>query len=320
MQNLYRLTAIALFFVVLFGFWGCTQKEPSPKNEPQKIQIVASFYPLAYFAERIGGDLVKVQNLSGEKDLHSFSLAPNDYKKMESANLVIMQGGGMESWGTDTTKLLRDAGVRVFVVGEHLSFLNNEEEEHEDEHHEGEEEHEDEHHHHGEFNPHTWLSPKLARDTAKAILEDIIALDPAHKDAYQENAKALFSDFDALDTYAQQSLSSCKKNLAIVGHDAFLYFAKDYNFQTLALAGISSEDSPSAQKLIELKGIITEHGLQYILSEENETSRFTNTLAQESNTKLLFLDPIEIEKRNGLSYLERMEENIDTFATALECQ
>jgi zinc transport system substrate-binding protein len=313
MQKLLRLTAFSFSLFSLFVFFGCAPKEPDVGQDPQKFQIIASFYPLAYFAEQIGGEFVQVENLSGEKDLHDFEITPKDLSKMEKANLVILQGGGMESWRTETTKALRDNGVKVFVVEEHITFFSNNNEE------EGHEHEEEGHHHHGEFNPHTWLSPMLSDQVSAFILAELIALDPEHKEEYEKNAKILSDKFRAIDAEARTSFTSCSKKTAVVGHDAFLYFANAYGFTTLPLSGISTSDSPSAKKMSEAKTFLESEGIRYILGEQNETNSFSETLAKESGVQILLLDPIEktIENEN---YFSRMQENIKIFHTALECQ
>ncbi len=309
---------------------GCG-KETETNNENQK-QIVASFYPLAFMAEEIGGKKVAVTNLAGSVSPHTYQLTPQDLVKLNNADLVLVQGAKLEPWSEDIVQELNQKSVNTLELSEHLELYEFEDhEEHEDEHHEDdehEEEHEDEaheeeghdEHDHGKFDPHTWLSPVLASDMVDTIMQSMIEIDPENKTTYETNAQNLKSKFVALDTKFQTTLQNCTQNEVIISHDAYGYLARAYGFETHAIAGLSITDEPSAQILAELKEE-AEEGMTHILVEKNSVKKFADTLANETGLGTLNVNPMGRGTLDpNKDFFDVMENNLESFSIALNCE
>jgi zinc transport system substrate-binding protein len=217
--------------------------------------------------------------------------------------------------------------VAVHIAVEKLELMEGGHEDHEgheghEEHqaHEGHEDHEEHGAHagHGGLDPHTWLDPLLYRETVGHLAEAIVAIDEANATLYQDNAAALQAQLATLhDTY-QSTLSDCSLDAVITSHDAFGYLAKRYEFEVHSIAGLSTQDTPSATTLAELREE-AEEGIGAILLEENSVAAYGETLARETGLQTLSVSPIAYIESDDENYLSLMQENLNVFATALQC-
>tara|TARA_B100002051_G_scaffold276205_1_gene323181 strand:+ start:6515 stop:7507 length:993 start_codon:yes stop_codon:yes gene_type:complete len=296
------------------------------------IAIATSFYPLEYALTEITGDLGTVTNIGAGRDPHDFVPTTEDILALQKADLVVLQGADFEPWGHDVEEGLEDAGVKVVIATAELELMEgghhheHEEDEHEEEHsdeHEEDEpeeehEHEEDEHDHGEFDPHTWLDPILFIQTVEQLTEALIAIDPNNSEAYESNSAELIEKLQALDISYQNRLASCTLDEVITSHDAFGYVSARYNFAVHSIGGLSTQDTPSVATLAELREE-AEEGISTILLEENSIAAYGETLARETGLTTASINPIAYVVPEGEDYLSLMQKNLDTFATALNC-
>jgi len=289
--------------------------------EVDKKEIVASFYPLAYFAKEIGGDRVEVINLSGAQDVHEYTPTPGDIVRIMGADLVLYQGANLEPWAED----MEDRFVRENIS--HTAVLERlqeeglvQKDEHEDEH---EDEHGDEYedaHDHGGLDPHTWIDPILAQEMVYIIQTSLKDIDQEGKSEYETRATDLLNRLSVLDQEYIQRLSVCERDEVIVSHDAFEYIAHRYGFTTHTIAGISPLDEPSAQALALLKQE-TKDGAEYILTESNSVTRYAETLSRETGLQMLSINPMGRGTLDPTKdYFDVARDNLDAIALALGCE
>lgn len=307
--------------LLMIGGWYAVSNnqelEAVPTNNTQadtKFSVVTSFYPLQFALERIVGDLGTVTNVGAGKDPHDFEPTTQSILAMQRADAVVLQGADFEPWGDDVIERLRSDGVPVILATADIA-LHEGGHHHEDEHSEEEPENE---HDHGMYDPHTWLDPALFSQMVAHIAEEVAAIDPENASAYQANAVALQTELTAIDAEYRNRLASCELNEVITSHDAFSYVAKRYNFEVHSIAGLSTQDTPSATVLAELKEE-AEEGIGAILLEENSITAYGETLARETGLETLTINPIAYLVPSGENYLTLMRSNLDTFATALKC-
>lgn len=273
--------------------------------ENEKPLVVTSFYPLAYFTEQIAGDAAEVQMIVPELvEPHDYSLEASDLSKLENADLIIVQGGGVEPWSEELWNgsiLDNEAPVLSFEYS--LSFETNED---------------------GEVDPHTWLDPVQAQEMVVLIKDRLIVLDPENATLYEQNAATLTARLESLDSDYQSGLTNCERRSLIVTHDAFGYLASRYNLETLPILNVSREDEPSLEELAELADYAKENGLTHIFMESLENPEVVQVLADEGGLEVLTLNPIEgrtaEEQLNGDDYFTFMQSNLSNLKTALACQ
>lgn len=287
-------------------FSGCQIGEntisPIPENN-DKISVITSFYPLAFFTEEIAGGHAVVTNLSGSQSPHAYKISPRDRANLSNADLIIYQGIGLESWTEDLIPELEKNGIAIVEASHDLELKKRKE------HDEYDEE---------EYDPHTWLDPILAQQTADNIAEKLIEIDPENTADYQKNLQNLKSRLQNLDMLYKESLSNCSQE-ALVSHNALEYLEKRYNFDLHPIAGISPSDEPSAKLLAELKELVEHEKITHILTEENNVKKYAQMLSNETGLQMDSINPMGTTPKNG-NYFDVSEKNISILHKALQCQ
>ena len=301
------------------------QSKDQTDHKNEKLSIVASFYPLAYISERIGNERVDVINIVGALDPHDYTLSPQDLVKMHEADIILLNGASLEPWGEDIVRQFVDSPVTVVEVTDSLSLAQNTEKSEHDDHssehedmHEYSEKLEQDSHGHGVFDPHAWLDPVIAQEIVRTIEKQMISVDQENASMYQENAAELIHEFQALHTAYENALANCAQDVVVVSHDAFGYIANRYGFEIHAIAGLSTQDTPSAQTLAFLKEEVQE-GATHILAESTSVKRFAQTLSDETGLHMLSINALAAE-RDGGDFLVQAQKNVEQFKTALGCQ
>jgi zinc transport system substrate-binding protein len=288
------------------------------QSETEKLSIVTSFYPLQFVLGRIVGDLGTITNIGEGKDPHDFEPTIQNVLALQKADLVVLQGADFEPWGDDIIARLEADGVPVAIATADIELHeggHHDEHEEESDEHEDEDEDEDEH---GAYDPHTWLDPVLFSEVVANLTDEVALLDPSNATVYRANAAALQLELATLDTEYKNNLAACELDEVITSHDAFGYLAERYEFEIHAIAGLSTQDTPSAITLAGLREE-AEEGIGAILLEQNSITAYGETLARETGLETLSINPISYIVPAGENYLTLMQSNLNTFAIALKC-
>ena len=300
-----KLLFLIIIFMVLVGIVHAWTKRSQNKHESTKIQVVASFYPLYFFARQIGGDKADVSNLTpAGTEPHDYEPTTQDLARIENSNLLIVNGG-VEPWGNKIKENLQGTDVKLLVAGEGLLTKQLTEE--------------------GKTSqdPHVWLNPKLAKKEVEKITNGFIAIDPANANYYKANEQTLNNKLDALDAAYTKGLATCKNRDIITSHAAFAYLADAYGLKQIAIAGLSPDTEPSAQQLTTIANFAKANHIKYIFFEELVSPKFADTIAREIGAKTLVLDPLEgisdDRIKQGENYFTVMEKNLKNLQLALSC-
>ncbi len=304
--------SIVLGVLLLLGgiFWSTRPAEPIDT----RIPVTASLYPVAFLAERIGGDMVSVKTVVPPGvEPHDFDPSLRDVSDMYRSRLVIMNGAGVDRWAERLEGDLTGKGVRVIVLARSIDLLDAIE----GEGGEGGKS--------GVQDPHFWLDPIAYRKSAEAILQGLIDIDPAHATIYRTNFGRFEREIATLDTRFQ-SLSGdrCRLDTVIVSHNAFSYLAKRYGFGVRSIVGIDPEREVSAGELAAVIRFMKEKNIRFILSEPFGNADIATTIRKEISAETLILNPIEglfpDDLARGENYFTVMNANWITLRKALECQ
>ncbi|HLD21309.1 MAG TPA: zinc ABC transporter substrate-binding protein [Patescibacteria group bacterium] len=305
--------------IILIGVGAsCTNQEVHTTSE--KLNVVASFYPLAHFAEQVGGSFISVNTITPlGVEPHDFEPTPQDIASINTAQVFLFQGAGLDPWAEQIQNDVAHAGVAVVEMTEKVPLLTASGEEHA---HEGEEE--DFEHAAGEYDPHTWLDPLTAVQEVEAIRDALKQADPEHAATYDANAQAYIVQLQQLHDAYQQGLDLCRFREIIVSHNAFQYLAKQYAITTIPIAGITPDQEPSPRAIAELSTLAKEKGIKYIFFETLASPKIAETIATEINAQTLVLNPIEgltpEEVQSGKTYISVMQDNLQNLRTAMECK
>lgn len=288
-----------------------------PVRADGTFTISTSFYPLQFALERIAGAHAEIINIGAGRDPHDFRPSTHAIRTLQESDLVVLQGAGFEPWGEDVASQLTASEIPLLIVTTALHLSDSDTSHDEDDEAENENGHEEEHDH-GQFDPHTWLDPVLFSETVEHLADALATLDPEFADVYMTNAATLEAELAALDTQFQTRLTNCRYDEAIISHDAFGYLADRYHLTLHPIAGLSTQDTPSATILAKLK-TEAEEGVGAILLEESSVTAYGDTLARETGLTTLSINPIAFTIPEGATYLTLMEANLDTLVTAFAC-
>ncbi|OGY32327.1 MAG: hypothetical protein A3C02_04270 [Candidatus Andersenbacteria bacterium RIFCSPHIGHO2_02_FULL_45_11] len=302
--------------VLVFAGYVMRERANDVPVDTNRTRVTASFYPLAHFAQQVGGDLVSVTNMTPSgSEPHDFDPSPRDVAELTSSKLFIYNGGGLEPWVPRVLPDLQKAQIAIVNATQGLDLLTGEE-------HEGEEGAEDEHEGE-ELDPHVWLSPKLAQQQVRAIEKGLIAADVSNAAVYTTNADAYITELEALDADFKLGTAQCNRRELVTSHAAFAYLAKRYGLTMVPIAGLSPDEEPSPARLAEISNFVREHGVTHIFFETLVSPALSQTIAHETGAKTLTLHTLEgltdEEVSQGKSYISVQRENLAAIRTALDC-
>jgi zinc transport system substrate-binding protein len=276
-------------------------------RDPQKLQVVASYYPLYDFARAVGGDKVQVTNVTpAGAEPHEYEPAPRMLAAAQQADVFIYNGGSMEPW---VDAFLRDYKHTAVKASESMNLQTAVDEADPSKQ---------------VSDPHFWLDPVLAQKIVDSVQRGFADADPANAAYYAQQAEQYKSQLTALDADYRQGLANCQTRMVISSHDAFSYVGARYGLTIVPIAGLSPDVEPSAAKLAELSRLVEAQGLEYVFFESLASSRLADTIAAETGAKTLVFDPIEgltdAQQKQGKNYLSIQHENIKNLRTALACE
>ncbi|MFH0863717.1 MAG: zinc ABC transporter substrate-binding protein [Candidatus Gottesmanbacteria bacterium] len=291
-------------FALNVGFFKRTN-QPASKNK--KIQVVASFYPLYFFASQIGGDKVDVANITPSgAEPHDYEPSTQDIAHIERASILILNGGQLEAWGDKVKEDLKSKNVEVVTAADGLVTQNVQEE--------------------GQLmkDPHVWLDPVLAKNEVQKITQAFIKVDQTNITFYQANEKSLESKLDLLDQSFKAGLQDCQQKNIVTSHAAFGYVASRYGLNQVPISGLSPDQEPSPKQLADVAQFAKTNNVKYIFFETLISPKLSETIAKEVGAKTIVFNPLEgltsDEQSAGKDYLSIQQDNLANLRVALECK
>lgn len=309
MQNNFKKIIVScLVFVAIIGLvvWYANRRTMGV-SKSNNIKVVTSMYPLEEIARAVGGEKISVKKITPNGlEPHDYEPTPADITTLQSANLVLVNGAGMEPWSEKIKPDLEKQGVKLLNLTQTFSLsdmIANSQ---------------------GQLDPHIWLNPQLFQKEIESVRDALISLDSANANFYAENARRYSAEIAALDAQFLEGLKSCAFTDFITAHNAFEYLAIRYHLTPHGIVGFSPDEEPSARGVAELVAYIRKQKIKYVLIEPLSNDKFAKTLAKEANIQILTLNPIEgltaDEIKQGATYQTIMKKNLDTLRTALACK
>lgn len=285
-----------------------------------KFDVVASFYPMAFLAERIGGDHVNVTSLTEPgQEPHDLEISARQRTQLEKSDAALFLKGLQPSVDEAVTQ----SGIRTKIdattlttLEEHGSEVGGHAAEHEDEH-AAEDEHE--HEETGGKDPHIWLDPVKYAEVAEGVGKAFEKADPDHAADYRKNTADLVTELGALDTEFKNGLAATKTKVFITTHAAFGYLAERYGLTEEAISGLDPESEPSAARVKELEKMAKADGVTTVFYETLVSDKTARTVARDANLETDVLDPVEgiTDKSRGTDYFAVQRANLKALQTAL---
>lgn len=318
---------LSLFLVVSLFLTACGDTQTSSNQESNTLSIYATVYPLQFLAEQIGGDFVEVQSVypPGANE-HTYEPSQKDIIDMSESDLFLYIGYNLEGFVTNSQSIFEDEGVTVAAVGENALAGHEHHDSHSEtvtteEHNHSEEESHDSHNH-GDVDPHIWLDPHLMIDMAAQVKEELSTLLPDQSALFEENFEALESKLVSLDEEFTTTIENSNKKEIIVSHAAYGYWADRYGIEQIAVTGLTNSSEPSQKELENIMQTAEEHNIQYVLFEQNVSSKLAEIIKNEIGADSLTLHNLSVltddDIANNEDYFSLMEANLETLKTALK--
>ncbi|MEU6620473.1 metal ABC transporter substrate-binding protein [Streptomyces litmocidini] len=305
--------AVALGVVSLSACSGTS--DAADKGGDGKLDVVASFYPMQYLAEQIGGGHVAVNTLTRPGvEPHDLELKPRQIGELGEADVVLYLKGIQPA----VDDAIAQAGVKNTVDAAALTKLEAHGTEVGHDHGHGEADHED----HGSeagSDPHVWLDPVKYAEVAKGVGGALEKADPANATDYRKNTDALVKKLGDLNTEFETGLKNTATKTFITTHSAFGYLAERYGLEQEGITGIDPESEPSPARVKELQDIAKRDKVSTVFFETLASDKTAKTLAGDTGLRTDVLDPLEgiTDKSEGRDYIEVMRSNLAALKTAL---
>ena len=309
------LTIIILVSLFLTGCNNSAKSNNSTESN-NKLTIVTSFYPMYISTLNIVKDIpnVEVINMTAPQTgcLHDYSLSTKDLKTLSNADILIINGAGMESFLDDIIDEYSD--LKIIEASKGIDLI--EDTEHDD--HTEDHDHEDHDH---DVNPHVWVSISKNIEEVSNIAEELSSLDPNHANEYQDNANEYIAKLENLKTEMHSTLDNIAHKDIITFHEAFPYFAEEFNLNIVGVIEIEPDSEPSAKEVENIISIINEKNIKALFTEPQYSSKIADTIAKETGASIYTLDPIVTGDSNEKAYNDyiiKMQENLNTLKEALK--
>lgn len=285
------LLAAVLLLCTLSGCVRRTAEKPS-------FRVMTSFYPVYIMAVNItnGIDGVQVSDMAGQQTgcLHDYQLQSSDMQALSSADLFIINGAGMESFMTKVTDQLPK--LTVLDSSTNVPRITDET---------------------GEVNPHMWVSISSYIIQVQNIAAGLANADHTHAVQYQKNADVYLKKLENLRTRMHTALDPLPNRNIITFHEAFPYFAKEFDLNIVQTVQREPDSQPSAKELAESIRLIRSSGAKAVFAEPQYEQSAAKIIAQESGASMYSLDPAATGSNDVNAYLDAMEKNMQTLQRAL---
>ena len=285
------------------------------KTEEEKLTVVSSFYPVYLLAQEAtsGVDGVQLLNMAQPQTgcLHDYELTIADMKILEQADVLIINGGGMESFLAQA--LERYPNLKIIDTSRGIELLEGGAHHHDEEEAALREEGADPHAGHDhEGNPHIWLSPERAAMQTEAIAHALEEFLPEEREVFHANAEAFHEEMHELQEAAEE-ITFSQEQYAAVFHEGFGYLAELFHMEPAVELFADEYQIPSAKELAEAAEEAEAHDIHFYLTAADNGQKYAEVLAAERGESIILLDPLTTKDENGLSYGERMYQNIEAI-------
>ena len=296
MQMRRILLNIVLALVLLSG--SLSYANEAVVGVTKDLRIVASFYPVYIMAKNVtkGVPGVSLQNLTPPLTgcLHDYSVTTNDMKKLSDAQVFVASGAGMESF---LDKIIaQHPNLKIIQLSGGISLIKSKGDE-------------------GD-NPHVWVSISNVMIQVKNLGKAMAEIDPVHKELYANNTAAYLVKLENLSQKMHSELGCYRRRAIITFHEAFSYFAREFDFNIVAVIEREPGSEPSARELADTVELVKKNGIHELFSEPQYSAVAADTIAKETGAKIYVLDPAVTGPDDYDAYINIMENNLSVLKKA----
>jgi len=286
MTSIGKVSTLCLMIILIIFTFSC-KKDQEAEND--SFRIVTTIYPYYLIISELVGPQADVHLLiPANSSPHLFSPTPLDIRKLENADLIIANGGGLESRLGDKLSELKDRVHFMFDILSEDNLLDIA-----DEDHGMESDHNHEDQHHEAHDPHIWLDTINLKIILNNITKQLSKYNPEQSQNYQETANLIEKRLTDLN----RSILNQRKQMAdsigiITYHNAFGYFCRRYEIEVVGTVTGAPGKTPTPRDLKKLADLIRKENVSAIFVEPELNPQGAQIIADEFDLKLLTLDPI----------------------------
>jgi zinc transport system substrate-binding protein len=275
---------------------GCARQTAVKKNG---FTIVTSFYPMYIstlnVAQHIKGVTVVNMTKPSTGCLHDYQFTTGDLTTLEGADTFVINGAGMEAFMSKVTAQLPK--LKVVDASSGIKLMKDAD---------------------GEYNAHVWVSVTDDITQVENIAAGLEASDPAHADEYKANAQTYVAKLQSLRTDMHAALDHVKIRDIIPFHEAFPYFAQEFNLNIAAVIERDPGTAPTPLQLSQAIDIVKKTGCKALFAEPQYPEDAARAIAVETGAKIYSLDPAVSGPDNPDAYITIMRSNLKTLKEALD--
>lgn len=277
----------------LFAACGGSQLQSggAPRGE-SKLLVVTTTALLADLVENVGRELVDVRSLVPPgADVHSFQTTPEDSIAISRAQLIVLNGFGLDAFLEPVLESARSkTSVKVVSADGRLP---------------------------GEYDPHLWQNPAFAIRYVERIRDGLVAADPEHGSRFNGNAQAYINQLRELEQELDETLSQVNSEFRhlITYHDAFGHLAERYGWEASAFVA-SDADEVSPKAVVQILDLLSEQGIPAIFVGPQFISGVVRRAAEDAGIAVGTLYS-GISENGATNYIEMMRLNARSIADNL---
>lgn len=288
------------FFVFIVSFFSVWKISLSKKQAPasagsEKLKITASFYPIYIMLLNLtdGIDGIELSLLAPAETgcLHDYQLTTGDMNLIEKCDILVVNGSGMEDFFDKAFALKKNSLV---VASKDFELLDE--------------------------NPHVWVSLSGAVYEVQKITDGLCSLDSKNSAGYKKNSEAYIKKLTALEENMKAALDCFAGRKIITFHEAFPYFAKEFNLEISAVIEREPGTVPGAKELAEtieqIKAASDSGESPVLFAEPQYSSSSAKIIAKETGLSVYELDPCVSGRLEKNSYIEGMKKNLEVLLSA----
>ncbi|TYR72853.1 adhesin [Rossellomorea vietnamensis] len=324
-KDMMDLSDADLFFYIGLGLEGFVDKAEGVL-ENENVTMVAAGAELEGSLEGEDEEGHSDEHAHEEEEEHSDEHAHEDEEEHSDEHAHEEEEGHSDEHAHEDEEEHSDEHAHEDEEGHSDEHAHEDEEGHSDEHaHEDEEEHSEDdghgHSHDHDIDPHVWLDPVYSKELAHSIYEALTEKMPEQEETFKNNYEKLVSQLDELNETFEETAAHAEHSQIFVAHAAYGYWEQRYGIEQVAISGISSTDEPSQQELKKIIDSARENNIEYIIFEQNGSSRLTEVVQKEIGAEELFLHNLGVRTQEDIDeekdYFDLMNENIETLQQAL---
>lgn len=308
-KKLFVLISIMLLVVLSSTIITAMMNREDIKSE--KVTIVTTFYPMYVLAKNVVGDSsnVDVVNLTEYQSgcLHDYQLTTADMKKLENADILVMNGGGMENFIENVLEAYPN--LPIINASEGIDYLLGEGHNHEEEN--------SVNNHVEEFNAHVWLNMNYYIQQIQTVQDGLAEYDSQNSTSYQDNGTAYQNEVRTMKEEMETTLEGTENTEVVIFHDAFAYLAQELGLDVIHTVNIDSEASLSAGEIAEVVDEVNEHQIKILFTEEQYSTSIADNIAEETDASVYVIDSIVRGDMSKDGYITAMKKNLEVLKQAL---